>query len=226
MRRPKTAPAVPALRRSSVAAVVDEAVRAVRVLDAVTALRQPAIAALRRAGIDDLLNDTRLVAEALRSLGMTYGRFWHLTAERRSELLWRHLFVDNAPLSTAARGVLTDLRGLGLTPRRGDLARIRRWFAEKRPDWLIDRVFEAAGVESVVAVCDPFGEVERRRWLRGFRSTIVSARACVWTPCSSIGPSRHGACRSGTTGSRSTSAPGPWKRSGASWSSGPSGARR
>lgn len=168
MRRPKAAPAAPVLKRSSVAGVVDKAVRDVRVMDAVTTLRQPAIAALRRAGIDDLLNDTRLVAEAVRSLGMTYGKFWHLTAERRSELLWRHLFVEQAPLSTAARGVLASLRGLGLTPQRGDQAKVRRWFAEKRPDWLIDQVFEVAGVDSVVAVVDPFEEVERKRWLRGF----------------------------------------------------------
>ncbi len=168
MRRPKSAPTAPALRRSSVAAAVSRAVLETPVVDASTSLRQPAIAALRRAGIDDLLNDTRLVAEAVRSLGLTYRRFWHLTAERRSELLWRHLFVEHSPLSTAARGVLTSLRGLGLTPRRGDQAKIRRWFAEKRPDWLVDRVFEVALVESVVATVDPFNETERRRWIRGF----------------------------------------------------------
>lgn len=168
MRRPKAAPSAPALKRASVAAAVEKAVREVRAVDAVTTLRQPAIASLRRVGIDDLLNDTRLVAEAVRTLGMTYRRFWHLTAEKRSELLWRHLFVDHTPLSTAARGVLSCLRGLGLTPKRGDQAKIRRWFAEKRPDWLIDRIFEVAGVESVIAVADPFEDVERRRWLRGF----------------------------------------------------------
>lgn len=168
MRRPKAAPAAPALRKASVAAAVEKVVRSVPVVDPVTSLRQPALAALRRAGIDDLLNDTRLVAEAVRSLGMTYRQFWHLTAEKRSELLWRHLFVDHAPLSTAARGVLTSLRALGLTPKRGDQAKIRRWFAEKRPDWLVDRVFERAGIESVVAIADPFEDVERRRWMRGF----------------------------------------------------------
>ena len=168
MRRPKPIPTAPALRRASVAGAVEKAVREARVVDAVTSLRQPAIASLRRAGIDDLLNDTRLVAEAVRSLGMTYRKFWHLTAEKRSELLWRHLFVEHAPHSTAARGVLSSLRGLGLTPRRGDQAKIRRWFAEKRPDWLVDRMFEVAGVESVVAIADPFEDVERRRWLRGF----------------------------------------------------------
>jgi len=167
MRRPKAAPAAPALRRSSVAAAVEKAVREAPVVDAMTALRQPAITALRRVGIDDLLNDTRLVAEAMRSLDMTYAKFWHLTAERRSELLWRHLFVERAPLSTAARAVLTCLRGLGLTPKRGDQAKIRRWFAEKRPDWLVDRIFEVAGVDSVVAVADPFEEGDRGRWLRG-----------------------------------------------------------
>ena len=168
MRRPKATPASPALRKGSVATAVEKAVQEVRVVDPVTALRQPALAALRRAGIDDLLNDTRLVAEAVRSLGMTYRKFWHLTAEKRSELLWRHLFVDHAPLSTAARGVLTSLRGLGLSPKRSNQAKIRRWFAEKRPDWLVDRVFDAAGVDSVVAIADPFEDVERRRWLRGF----------------------------------------------------------
>lgn len=142
--------------------------RDARVVDAVTTLRQPAIASLRRAGIDDLLNDTRLVAEAVRSLGMTYRRFWHLTAEKRSEVLWSHLFVEHAPLSTAARGVLASLQGLGLTPKRRDQAKIRRWFAEKTPDWLVDRIFEVAGVESVVSVVDPFVDVERRRWQRGF----------------------------------------------------------
>lgn len=178
MRRPKAAPAAPVLKRSAVSAAVEKAVRDVRVVDPVTTLRQPAIASLRRAGIDDLLNDTRLVAEAVRSLGMTYRRFWHLTAEKRSELLWRHLFVEHVPLSTAARGVIASLQGLGLTPKRGDQAKIRRWFAEKRPDWLVDRVFEVAGVESVVSVVDPFVDVERRRWQRGltadarFRSSL------------------------------------------------------
>ena len=167
MKREKQAPSAPLLRRASVGSSVDKAVASVGVIDAWTALRQPAVATLRRMGIDDLLHDARLVREALRTLEMPHGRFLKMSASRRAELLWNHLFVERSALSLATGSVLGSLRGLGLTPRRGDLAKVRRWFASKKPEWLVDKVFEVAGIHSVVAVVDPFDETERRRWLRG-----------------------------------------------------------
>jgi hypothetical protein len=73
------AKAAPVLRRSSVAAAVEKAVPGVRVVGRVSSLRAPS---LRRAGIDDVLNDSRVVAEAMRSLGVS-----RLDVERDAKLL-------------------------------------------------------------------------------------------------------------------------------------------
>ncbi len=157
----------PALSLSELESTVREVVAGARVVDASTRLRPPVLGSGRSAGIDDLLDEPALAAEAIRSRGIAPQRFWNLSRERRCEFIWKELFVEGAPISNASRGVLHSLTSLGLSPRRGDLASLRKWFAGKKPEWLLDTIFAQGGIDAVVAAVDPFVEIERRRWVRG-----------------------------------------------------------
>ncbi|GIW76574.1 MAG: hypothetical protein KatS3mg104_1637 [Phycisphaerae bacterium] len=70
-------------------------------------------------GIDELVTYHYLVAEVFRVVPaskLPYEQFWKLTKQQQADHIWKHLFVENAPLSEACRGVLTTLQKLGLDP--------------------------------------------------------------------------------------------------------------
>ena len=157
----------PALSPAELETVLREVVSAAKIVDASTRLRPPVLSSGRSAGIDDLLDDPALAIEVVRRRGIASQSLWNLSRERRCELIWKELFVEGAPMSTAALGVLQSLEGLGLSPGRGDLGGLRKWFAGKKPEWLLDTIFSHGGIEAVVAAVDPFVEIERRRWVRG-----------------------------------------------------------
>jgi hypothetical protein len=115
-------------------------------------------------GIDELLTYHYLVAEFFRFSDMGYDDFYALPKARQAELVWTTLFVDNSPVSEAARGVLTILDKLGLDVASRDLAAYRAWFAAQDHHDYIGKVFEIAGVKDVVMTNDPFDPTEREYW--------------------------------------------------------------
>ena len=116
-------------------------------------------------GIDDLLTYHYLVAEAMRWLNLPYERFSRLPREQQADLVWQTLFIDHSPYSEACRGILTVLQHLGLDTSSRSLADYRAFFGQQKLEDHLDRVFELAGLESVVMTNDPFDDLERRAWL-------------------------------------------------------------
>src|SRR5687767_11020911 len=67
-------------------------------------------------GVDELLTYHYLAAEVFRVVPasqMPYERYWKMTRREQADHIWKHLFVERAPISEACRGVLTVIEKLG-----------------------------------------------------------------------------------------------------------------
>ena len=146
---------------------VSEVVGAVPVFDMHTHLFAPEFGGLNLSGIDELLTYHYLVAETFRSARVGYEEFWRLPKSEQADLVWRTLFVENTPVSEAARGVVTVLDAFGLDTSAGDLSEAREFFRTRDAGQHLGRVLELAGVSDVVMTNDPFDEQEARVWEGG-----------------------------------------------------------
>src|SRR5215210_5413936 len=151
-----------ALRRN-----VEEVVNGTPVIDMHTHLYAPEFGGLNLSGIDELLTYHYLVAETFRSADISYENFWRMSRTEQADLVWRTLFVENTPVSEAARGVVTVLDAFGLDTAAEDLREAREFFREQNAAEHLKRVLELAGVSDVVMTNDPFDEREARVWEGG-----------------------------------------------------------
>ncbi|HEV3029368.1 MAG TPA: glucuronate isomerase, partial [Planctomycetota bacterium] len=120
-------------------------------------------------GIDELLTYHYLIAEFLRQSDLTYESFWKLSKQEQADAIWKTLFIDASPVSEACRGVVTVLKELGLDVGKRDLSSYRKYFAAQSRDAYIDVVFKKAGLQDCVMTNDPFDDVERPVWLKGYQ---------------------------------------------------------
>ncbi len=119
-------------------------------------------------GIDELVTYHYLIAEVYRVVPATelpYEDFWKMTKQEQADHIWKHLFVENTPISEACRGVLTTLSKLGLDPNEKSLDKYRKYFAKWTPSDYIDKVMEVANVDSITMTNPVFDDVEREKWL-------------------------------------------------------------
>ena len=143
---------------------VSEVVGAAPVFDMHTHLYAPEFGGLGLSGIDELLTYHYLVAETFRSAGVSYDAFWRMSKPEQADLVWRTLFVEQTPVSEAARGVVTVLDAFGLDTAAEDLREAREFFKGQDPAGHLGRVLELAGVSEVVMTNDPFDEREAQVW--------------------------------------------------------------
>ncbi|HEY0380201.1 MAG TPA: hypothetical protein VGC87_25030 [Pyrinomonadaceae bacterium] len=148
---------------------VEEVVDATPVFDIHTHLYAPEFGALNLYGIDELLTYHYLIAETFRSTSVSPESFWGMSKTEQADLVWRALFVENTPLSEAARGVVTVLDAFGLDTAAPDLTQARAFFRAQDARAHLDRVLGAARVSDVVMTNDPFDEGEARVWESGAR---------------------------------------------------------
>ncbi len=140
------------------------------VIDVHTHIFPPEFDGLFLHGIDDLLTYHYLIAETFRSTDLSHARFWGMTKAERADLVWQTLFVENTPLSEAARGIVSILDAFGLDARSPDLAEARAFFRSQDPHEHLDRVLDIACVSDVVMTNDPFNAREVLRWRDGAKS--------------------------------------------------------
>ena len=148
--------------------VVEEVLEATPFIDIHTHLFPPAFGGLGLWGIDELLTYHYLEAELFRSSAVEPEQYWALAKPRQADLVWRTLFVENTPVSEAARGVVAVLSGLGLDAGVQSLEPLRAYFCEQKPADYIPKVFRMAGISSVVMTNDPLDEAEAGFWNQGF----------------------------------------------------------
>ncbi len=117
-------------------------------------------------GIDELLTYHYLEAEFFRQSDMTAEQYWSLSKPKQADEIWKTLFVENTPISEATRGVIAVLKALGLTTGAVDLREAREYFADQSLDAHITKVFQIAGVSTVVMTNDPLDPEEASIWMK------------------------------------------------------------
>ncbi|MFC1479575.1 glucuronate isomerase [Planctomycetota bacterium] len=115
-------------------------------------------------GIDELITYHYLIAEVFRQHPIPYNDFWNMSKTEQADFIWKHLFLENSPVSESCRGVLTCLNKLGIDTTGRDLESIRSYFSEQTADQYVETVFKTANIESVVMTNSPFDDEERPVW--------------------------------------------------------------
>ncbi|HET8548200.1 MAG TPA: glucuronate isomerase [Bryobacteraceae bacterium] len=149
----------------NIASIVQDVLSRTPILDMHTHLFPPSFGALPLWGIDELLRYHYLEAELFRSSDITPDQYWSMTKQQQADLIWRTLFVENAPISDAARGVVFVLHSFGLRTDAPDLTEARAFFRAQDPKSHVARVLELAGVSEVVMTNDPLDPAEAPFWL-------------------------------------------------------------
>jgi hypothetical protein len=146
---------------------VKDVLESVQVIDMHTHLFAPALGNLGLWGIDDLITYHYLEAELFRSSEIAPEKYWALEKRARANAIWRALFVENTPISEAARGVVAVLKAFDLPTDSPNLDEARAFFAAQKIETHIRNVFQMAGVSAVVMTNDPLDPEEFPIWLRG-----------------------------------------------------------
>ena len=144
--------------------VVHEELAATPFIDVHTHLFMPSLGSLGLWGIDELVTYHYLEAELFRSSRITPEQYWSLSKLEKADTIWKALFVENAPVSEATRGVIAVLRAFGLPTDSHDLTEARAFFAAQEPLAHIRRVFALAGISEVVMTNDPLDPDEAPLW--------------------------------------------------------------
>lgn len=143
---------------------VEAALAEIPFIDIHTHLFAPSFGTLAQWGIDDLLTYHYLEAELFRFCAVAPEQYHALDKQQKADLIWRTLFVENAPLSEAARGVVAVLSALGLDASVPTLAQAREFFRDRQLEAHIGHVFQLAGIDSVVMTNDPLDPAETPCW--------------------------------------------------------------
>src|SRR5580658_10203409 len=139
---------------------VEEVLSSTPFVDIHTHLFSPAFGKIGLWGIDELLTYHYLEAEFFRSSDTTPEQYWALSKREQADAIWRALFVENTPVSEATRGIIAVLKAFQLPTDRADLAEARSFFKAQTIEEHIERVFEMAGVSTVVMTNDPLDPEE------------------------------------------------------------------
>jgi hypothetical protein len=150
--------------------VVEDVLASTLFVDIHTHLYSPAFGKLGLWGIDELLTYHYLEAEFFRSSDTTPDEYWKLSKKEQAEAIWQALFIENAPVSEATRGVIAVLQSFGLPTHQDALAQARAFFQAQSIEPHIRNVFRLAGISTVVMTNDPLDPEEMPLWGNGARS--------------------------------------------------------
>lgn len=159
-------PAEP-LSGEQIQGAVEEVLASTPFIDIHTHLFSPAFGKMGLWGIDELLTYHYLEAEFFRSSSTTPEQYWNLSKRGRADAIWRALFMENSPISEATRGIIAVLQAFGLPTDSSALEEARAFFNSQSIEEHIRKVFQIAGVSSVVMTNDPLDPEEQPVWLRG-----------------------------------------------------------
>ena len=146
---------------------VERELQALPIVDMHTHLFMPSLGKLGLWGIDELLTYHYLEAELFRSSSVAPEEYFGWPAEKQADTIWRILFVENTPVSEAARGVVAVLQAFGLPTNSTDLSEARAFFAARKLEEHISRVFDLAGISAVAMTNDPLDPQEGSLWEKG-----------------------------------------------------------
>ena len=152
------------LKPEEIAQAVKQELESAPFIDIHTHLFMPSLGALGLWGIDNLVTYHYLEAELFRSSSVRPAEYWALSKTAQADLIWRTLFVENAPVSEATRGVVAVLQALGLPTTSSNLNEAREYFAAQKLEDHITHVFRLSGVSDVIMTNDPLDPAEAPEW--------------------------------------------------------------
>jgi hypothetical protein len=161
-----TASQEPPLRADEIREAVERTLAGTLFIDMHTHLFAPRLGKLGLWGIDELVTYHYLEAELFRSSEIQPEEYWQLSKREQANVIWQALFVENAPVSEATRGVVAVLKAFGLPTESADLNEARAFFASQQREPHIHRVFALAGISEVVMTNDPLDPDEGPMWER------------------------------------------------------------
>src|SRR6476646_10638615 len=122
------------LAPGAIAGVVSEVLQSTAFIDMHTHLFMPSLGKLGLWGIDELVTYHYLEAEIFRSSPVTPDQYFAMSKREQADLIWTKLFVENAPISEATRGVVAVLQSFGLPTASADLTEARKFFEAQSID--------------------------------------------------------------------------------------------
>jgi len=155
------------LAEAQIPSVVEEVLGTTPFVDIHTHLFAPAFGKLGLWGIDELLTYHYLEAEYFRYSDSTPSEYWSLSKREQADAIWKTLFVENTPISEATRGVIAVLKAFQLPTESSGLHEAREFFQTQTIEAHIHKVFQMAGVSTVVMTNDPLDPEEAAVWLKG-----------------------------------------------------------
>jgi hypothetical protein len=155
------------LPREQIQPAVEEILSSTLFIDIHTHLFAPEFGKLGLWGIDELLTYHYLEAEFFRSSSATPEQYWSLSKRDQADAIWRALFIENSPISEATRGIIAVLKAFDLPTETADLSEARAFFKAQSIVPHIRRVFQIAGISSVVMTNDPLDPEESPVWSNG-----------------------------------------------------------
>ncbi len=155
------------LTSEQIPSAVESVLSSTDFIDIHTHLFAPEFGKIGLWGIDELLTYHYLEAEFFRSSPTTPEQYWALSKRDQADAIWRALFVENSPISDATRGIIAVLKAFDLPTDTTDLADARAFFQAQTIQEHVRRVFQMAGVSSVVMTNDPLDPAESPVWMNG-----------------------------------------------------------
>jgi len=156
-----------ALAASQIGPAIEHELQATQFIDIHTHLYMPSLGPVGLWGIDNLVTYHYLEAELFRSSKIQPAAYFQLSQREKADLIWKALFVENAPVSEATRGVIAVLQSFGLPTASDDLREAREFFAAQKLETHIRNVFKLAGISEAVMTNDPLDPAEAPEWLKG-----------------------------------------------------------
>ena len=155
------------LTSEQIPSAVESVLSSTDFIDIHTHLFAPEFGKIGLWGIDELLTYHYLEAEFFRSSSTTPEQYWAFSKRDQADAIWRALFVENSPISDATRGIIAVLKAFDLPTDTADLADARAFFQAQTIQEHVRRVFQMAGVSSVVMTNDPLDPAESPVWMNG-----------------------------------------------------------
>jgi hypothetical protein len=176
------------LTGAQIPSIVEDVLANTLFVDIHTHLFAPAFGKIGLWGIDELLTYHYLEAEYFRYSDSTPSEYWSLSKREQADAIWKTLFVENTPISEATRGVIAVLKAFQLPTESSGLDEAREFFRGQTIEAHIHKVFQMAGVSTVVMTNDPLDPEEAAVWLKGvpnhkqFRAVMRLDRIlCNWS---------------------------------------------
>ena len=154
------------LARDEIRCAVEQELNSTQFIDVHTHLFMPSLGPIGLWGIDELITYHYLEAELFRSCPILPAQYFALSKLEKADLIWKTLFVENAPVSEATRGVIAVLDTFGLPTLSADLKEARAFFSSRRIEAHVMDVFRLAGITEVAMTNDPLDPDEFPVWER------------------------------------------------------------